>query len=87
MLLNILDQFLRNNFTRHGPMRNGIVCTDTGGRIDVEGTHTCLLGNFEEVGGIRGVPSTHDEDEVELQLVRFLNKVMDCVLSFLCTKN
>lgn len=54
-------------------MRNGIVCTDTGGRIDVEGTHTCLLGNFEEVGGIRGVPSTHDEDEVELQLVRFLN--------------
>ena len=64
-------------------MRDSIVCTDARGRIDVKRTHTCLLRNFKEVRCVRGIPTPYDENEVELELVRFFNEVMDCVLSFL----
>ncbi len=64
-------------------MRDGIVSTDTICFIDVKGTHALLLGDFEQVGSIGGIPSADDEDEVKIEFIGVLDEIVDCVLPLL----
>jgi hypothetical protein len=62
---------------------DGIISPDAIRLVDVEGTHVLLLGYFEQVGGVRGIPPADDKDEIEFEFVGFLDEIVDCVLPLL----
>ena len=64
-------------------MCDGVIGANAICLVDVEGTHTLLLGDFEEVGSVRGIPSADDKDEVEIEFIGSLHEIVDCVLPLL----
>ncbi len=64
-------------------MCDGVIGANAICLVDVEGTHTLLLGDFEEVCSVRGIPSTDDKDEVEIEFIGSLHEIVDCVLPLL----
>ena len=52
-------------------MCDGVISTNAVCLVDVEGTDTSLLGDFEEVGRVGRVPSANDEDEVQVEFFIF----------------
>lgn len=64
-------------------MCDGVIGADAFCLVDVEGTHTPLLGDFEEVGSVGGIPSADDKDEVKVEFVGFLDEIVNCVLPLL----
>mmetsp|Transcript_2538 Transcript_2538/g.4072 ORF Transcript_2538/g.4072 Transcript_2538/m.4072 type:complete len:323 (+) Transcript_2538:14-982(+) len=83
ILRHVLKEGFSNNFAIHISVRNGIVSTNALGTVNVEGTNTGLDGDLQQVSGIRGVPSSNYQNEVQTKFVNILHQVVNSILSFL----
>ena len=61
-------------------MCDGVIGANAFCLVDVEGTHTLLLGDFEEVGSIGGIPSADDKDEVKIEFIGECASDGECVV-------
>ena len=82
-LVQIFDKGLRDNFSRYGTVRNGIVGTDAFSPVNVKGSNARMLWNFKQVGRIGRVPSTNDKDEIQFVFLRVFYQFVYRILSFL----
>ena len=64
-------------------MCNRIVRTNAIGSINVETSNTCVMGDLQQVCGIRRVEPSDDKDEIQAIFFRFLYEFRDSILTFL----
>lgn len=83
LLVHVKEERFGNDLTRHGPMSDGVVRLDAIGLVDVEGSDPRVGRDFEQMGGVAGIPSADDQDEIQTVLLRVVNQLVDRILAFL----
>ena len=64
-------------------MRNRIVRTNAIGSINVETSNACVVGDLQQVSGIRRVEPSDNKDEIQTIFISFLYEFRDGILTFL----